>query len=73
MIALDLPCRRSVLRTTMAVGDGEETDQHDQQQAEPPVHEQAERQHDEQRDEGGEILAEEAEPEPAHAVRRRSA
>ena len=50
------------------VGDGEEQDQHDQEQAEPPVHQQAERQHDEQGDEGREVLAEERQPDAEQVV-----
>ena len=50
------------------VGGCEEQDQDDQQHAQPPVHQQAERQHDEQGDEGGEVLAEERQPDGEQIV-----
>jgi hypothetical protein len=50
------------------IGGREEQDQDDQQHPQPPIHEQAERQHDEQGDEGGEVLAEERQPDGEQIV-----
>ncbi len=48
---------------------GKGENEHDQDRAELPVHEQGHRQENDQRHEGHEVVAEEAEPEPEHTVR----
>jgi len=68
MELLDLGLQLVGLAHHIGVGDGEKQDQHDQQHTEPPVHEQAERQHDEQRHEGREIFAEEGEPDAEQVI-----
>ena len=50
------------------VGDGEDQDQDQQQEPQPPVHEHAERQHDEQRHKGRQVLAEERQPDAEQVV-----
>ena len=47
----------------------EDEDQHHQDRAELPVQEQGQRQEHAERDDGDEMVAEEAEPQPGHAVR----
>ena len=47
---------------------GEHDAQHDQQQRQPPVQEQRQRQQHEQRHEGGEMLAEERQPQPPQRI-----
>ena len=46
---------------------GEDDAEHDQQEREPPVENERQRQQHEQRDERGEMLAEERQPEPHSA------
>jgi hypothetical protein len=48
---------------------GEDYAQNDQKQRKPPVEENGQRQQHQQRNEGGEVLAEEAEPEPPQRIR----
>ena len=57
------------MRSTIAVRIVNTTTRTHEEEAEPPVQEHGERQEDDERDERGEVLAEEAEPEPGHAVR----
>ena len=68
VILLDLGLQAVGLADHPGIGHREEDDQHDQQQAEPPVHQQAERQHDEQRHEGREVLAEERQPDAEQVI-----
>ena len=49
--------------------DREHEHEEHEEEAEAPVQEHGERQEDEERDQRGEVVAEEAEPEPGHAVR----
>jgi hypothetical protein len=69
MITLDAALQRLGLAQNVGGQRREDGDQHQKDQAKPPVEEQGERQEDGERDQRREMVAEEAEPQPRHAVR----
>ena len=68
-MALDRALQRLRLADDVDGESAEHRNKHDEHARQPPVHEQCQRQQDEQRDGGGTILAEKRQPQAGHPLR----